>query len=359
MPALDAPSLSSPSGFAPPMDFSFPPATPATILDVFVAAYAAQNGRSGRDRKDRAAARPPGSGAASGWVPTLAVAMIPHRPTPRRQPAHVYRLRRAVAASVAVLVVFGVLQVTGLAGGGGDAAAPTTTAPTTTTTLPAPPPCAEGDVVLAEDPAASWATALVDTERALPSGYVPPDLQNISEAGFPFTPGMALRGIVMSDLDAMRQAAAANGTPISLLAAFRTYGQQVDLFERRVDEMGSSEAGSRVARPGHSEHQLGTTIDVTDEDGSDVDQSWGASPTGQWIASHAHEFGFLISYPAGAESRTCYDFEPWHLRYVGRDLAAAVIDSGLTLREHLWAFAPPAGAAGPAGTTSTTAAPAP
>lgn len=251
-----------------------------------------------------------------------------------------YRFRRAVAASAAVLLVFGAVQLTGLAGGGGGSTATTTTM-ATTTTLPPPPPCVEGEVVTSDDPVDGWATLLVDTERALPAGYAPPDLTNISEAGFPFTPGLALRGLVMADLRALREAAAANGTPITILAGFRSHAQQAELFTRRVDEMGSSEAGSRVARPGHSEHQLGTTLDVTDEGATDVDQSWGASPAGQWVAGHAHEFGFLISYPAGAESRTCYDFEPWHLRYLGRELAAEVIESGLTVREHLYAFHPP------------------
>lgn len=263
-----------------------------------------------------------------------------------------YRLRRAVVATVLVICVFGVLRVTGVAGGGDGSAATTTTASTTTTTIPAPPACTDGDVVVAEDPAAAWATILVDTERAIPSSYAPGDLENISEAGFPFTPGMALRGLVMDDLSALREAAAANGTPLSIIAPYRSYAQQADLFERRVGELGSAEAGSRVARPGHSEHQLGTAVDVTDEGATDVDQSWGASPAGQWVASHAHEFGFLLSYPAGADTRTCYDFEPWHLRYVGRDLAAAVIDSGLTLREYLWAYAPPAPVAAPSTTTT-------
>lgn len=267
--------------------------------------------------------------------------MIPYRPSSRHEPAHVYRFRRAVAASAVVLLVFGAVQLTGLAGGGGGSPATTTTM-ATTTTLPPPPPCVEGEVVTSDDPVNGWATLVVDTERALPTGYAPPDLTNISEAGFPFTPGLALRGLVMADLRALREAAAANGTPITILAGFRSHAQQADLFARRVDEMGSSEAGSRVARPGHSEHQLGTTLDVTDEGATDVDQSWGASPAGQWVAGHAHEFGFLISYPAGAESRTCYDFEPWHLRYVGRELAAKVIASGLTVREHLYAFTPPA-----------------
>lgn len=276
--------------------------------------------------------------------------MIPHRSSSRHEPAHVYRFRRAVAASAVVLVVFGAVQLTGLAGGGGGSTATTTTV-ATTTTLPPPPPCVEGEVVTSDDPVNGWATLMVDTERALPQGYAPPDLTNISEAGFPFTPGFALRGLVMADLGALREAAAANGTPITILAGFRSHAQQGELFARRVDEMGSSEAGSRVARPGHSEHQLGTTLDVTDEGATDVDQSWGASPAGQWVAGHAHEFGFLISYPAGAESRTCYDFEPWHLRYVGRELAAQVIASGLTLREHLYAFSPPAPAPAPAAPT--------
>ncbi len=263
------------------------------------------------------------------------------RTSPRARPAHVYRLRRAVVASIVVLTVAGVMKLAGIPGGGSTAATTTTTL-ATTTTLPAPPACSDGDTVTSDDPTASWATIVVDTNRSLPPGYSPPDLQNISKAGFAFTPGLALRGLVMADLRALREAAAANGTPIGILAAYRSHAQQADLFDRRVDELGTAEAGSRVARPGHSEHQLGTTIDVTDAGATDVDQSWGASPAGQWVASHAHEFGFLLSYPARAEAHTCYDFEPWHLRYVGRELAAAVITSGLTLREHLYAFAPPA-----------------
>lgn len=253
-----------------------------------------------------------------------------------------YRLRRAIVATVIVLMGVAVLQLAGFAGGGGkEATATTTTSPATTTTIPPAPECREGEVVTSDNPATAWATILVDTERALPAGYAPLDLENISQAGFPFTPGLALRGLVMSDLRALRESASVNDTPLSILAGFRSHAQQADLFERRVDEMGSSEAGSRVALPGHSEHQLGTTLDVTEEGATDVDQSWGASPAGQWVASNAHEFGFLISYPSGAETRTCYDFEPWHLRYVGREVAAAVIDSGLTLREYLYAFAPP------------------
>ena len=260
-----------------------------------------------------------------------------HRPS-----AQVYRLRRAGAATVLILVLF--ISWKALGGGGSSSAAPTTTtSASTTTTLPKVPACVTGEVPSTQDPKQAWATILVDTNLALPASYGPGDLHNISDAGFPFTAGMALRGLVMPDLAELRKAAAAHGTPIKILAAYRSYVTQQGLYAKRVDQLGDSEAGSRVARPGHSEHQLGTTIDVTSEGMADVDQSWGATPAGQWIASNAHKYGFLLSYPASASASTCYDYEPWHLRYVGKAEAAAVISSGVTLREYLWELQQPGG----------------
>jgi D-alanyl-D-alanine carboxypeptidase len=253
----------------------------------------------------------------------------------------VYRFRRALLATGVVLAVFAGLNIVGAVGGDDEEVATTTTvAETTTTTIPPVPACTEGDVVVPDDPAAAWATVLIDTARSLPPGFGPGDLHNIADAGFPLTDGVAVRAIVLEDLDAFRRAAAANGTPLTVLAGYRSFARQAELYERRVDEMGDVEAGSRVARPGHSEHQLGTTIDVTSEGATDVDQSWGATPEGQWVATNAHEYGFLLSYPPDASDRTCYDYEPWHLRYVGREMAAAVIESGLSLREYLWQLHP-------------------
>jgi len=266
--------------------------------------------------------------------------MHTHRPVHRREPAHVYRLRRALAATGAVVVAFAVLNLLSSSGQGGEGAATTSTSESTTTTIPPVPACADGEVQVLEDPSASWATVMVDTARAMPAAYGPNDLRNIADAGFPFTDGLAVRSLMVSDLDALRQAAADNGTPLSILAAYRSHAQQADLFERRVDELGNTQAGSRVARPGHSEHQLGTAIDVTTEGDTDVDQSWGATPQGQWVATNAHKYGFLLSFPIDASDRTCYDYEPWHLRYVGREMSADVIASGLSLREYLWQLNP-------------------
>src|SRR3546814_4198814 len=260
---------------------------------------------------------------------------MPERPVPGRKPANVYRVRRAIAATVAVVVLFLLWQLVSSFTGGGDETTATTAAPTPTTTLAPPPDCAEGDVVVAQYPDVAWSTILVDTERPLPPGYGPGDLHNISDAGFPFTDGLAVRQLVLEDLDAMRQAAVDNGTPLSILAAYRSYEQQAGLFERRVDEMGASEAGSRVARPGHSEHQLGTTIDVTDEGATDVDQSWGASPAGQWVARDAHKFGFLQTHPSNDQPPPSSHYVPCHPRYVGPAQAAHVSTSGLPLHHNL------------------------
>jgi D-alanyl-D-alanine carboxypeptidase len=260
----------------------------------------------------------------------------------RREPVYVYRRRRLAAGALAVVVLFGGFRlIASLGDGDGDedsvetAATTTTVAPATTTTLAAPPPCTIGDAVIPQDPAAEWATVIVDTARRLPPEFVPPDLVDAAEAGFPT--GFRVRALVVDDLRAMREAAAANGTPIGLIATFRTFEQQADLYARREEELGPEVARTRAARAGHSEHQLGTAIDVGNEGDIDVTQEWGETPTGRWIADHAHEYGFVLSLPAGKAAATCYDYEPWHLRYVGRELAAAVRASGLTLREYLWA----------------------
>jgi D-alanyl-D-alanine carboxypeptidase len=90
------------------------------------------------------------------------------------------------------------------------------------------------------------------------------------------------------------------------------------------------------ARPGHSEHQLGTTIDLARGPAAPWTEAFDETPTGRWLALHGAEFGFVMSYPKGGRATTCYDAEPWHFRWIGRDHAAAYVASGLTLREWLW-----------------------
>ena len=103
-----------------------------------------------------------------------------------------------------------------------------------------------------------------------------------------------------------------------------------------MEHIGEEEAARVSAKPGHSEHQLGTTIDfTTPRVDYDLVESFGATPEGQWLAQNAGRFGFVMSYPQDKEQVTGYAYEPWHFRYVGVDVAAAVAESRLTLYEYL------------------------
>jgi D-alanyl-D-alanine carboxypeptidase len=175
---------------------------------------------------------------------------------------------------------------------------------------------------------------LLDTTFRLQAGYAPPDLASAGVAGF--AEGYMVRRFVLEDLGALREAAEAAGNPVDLIATYRSHEQQADLFQRRVDELGETEALARTARPGHSEHQLGTAVDFRTPGDTDVTQAWASTPQARWLEANAHRFGFIESYPDGEKGVTCYGYEPWHYRYFGVELAADIHASGLTSREYLW-----------------------
>ena len=102
-------------------------------------------------------------------------------------------------------------------------------------------------------------------------------------------------------------------------------------------ELTPEQALRTSARAGHSEHQLGTSIDVTSEGGAAPWEygDWATTPAGAWMADNAWRYGFVMSYPAGSQVETCFGYEPWHYRWIGRDAAAAHRQSGLQLRQFL------------------------
>jgi hypothetical protein len=136
----------------------------------------------------------------------------------------------------------------------------------------------------------------------------------------------------------MAAAAKAADAPIAIQSAYRSFETQEQVFADWVAFHGRARALQLSARPGHSEHQLGLGIDFkTAGGGSPFSGDWQLTVAGKWMKAHAWEYGFVMSYPRGKIDVTCYDFEPWHFRYVGRELAANIQGSGLTQREYLWA----------------------
>jgi D-alanyl-D-alanine carboxypeptidase len=137
----------------------------------------------------------------------------------------------------------------------------------------------------------------------------------------------------------MRSAARAAGAPVRVVSGYRSYATQEATFNHWVQVAGYQRALRVSARPGHSEHQLGTSLDLGSLSGGEPWYGdWGATAAGRWMAANAWRYGFVMSYPNNAFATVCYDYEPWHWRYVGRAAAYAVRQSGLTLREWLWLF---------------------
>ena len=179
-----------------------------------------------------------------------------------------------------------------------------------------------------------WATTIVDTDYALPAGFEPPDLVPASATGIA---GWALvRSILIDDLRALGYAARKAGNPVEIQSGYRSRERQAEVFAGWVASSGEAEARRYSARPGHSEHQLGTALDLRAAAGTAPWSGFGSTAAGRWVAAHAYEYGFILSYPAGAEAETCYGAEAWHIRYVGREVAAEVHASGLPLR--VWLF---------------------
>lgn len=218
-----------------------------------------------------------------------------------------------------------------------------TVAPTAAPT-PAPPPpsddrlpaCEYTDVLTAHHGYGDWAITLLDTIYQLPSSYAPRDLVDSASAGV--NGGYALRSVVAADLRLLAADARSAGAPIELVSGYRSHAQQQATFDYWVGIGGYEQALRTSARAGHSEHQLGTAIDVTSEGGGAPWEhaDWAATPAGAWMAANAWKYGFVMSYPRGAFDLTCYDYEPWHYRYVGRALAAQIVARGLTPRQVLW-----------------------
>jgi zinc D-Ala-D-Ala carboxypeptidase len=181
-----------------------------------------------------------------------------------------------------------------------------------------------------------WPISLLDTIYHLPSSYAPGDLVDSASAGV--NGGYLLRRLLAEDLHHMAADARVAGAPIALVSGYRSHAQQQATFDYWVGVGGYEQALRTSARAGHSEHQLGTAVDVTSEGGAAPWEyaDWATTPAGSWMAANAWRYGFVMSYPRGAFDLTCYDYEPWHYRYVGRALAAEIHASGLVPRQVLW-----------------------
>ena len=114
-------------------------------------------------------------------------------------------------------------------------------------------------------------------------------------------------------------------------SAYRSYKSQKEVYNNRVNAVGRKKAEDYVAKPGFSEHQTGLCIDVTNRDKYFVK----GTEEADWIANNCYKYGFIIRYPEGKENITGISYEPWHIRYVGKEIAKQIHNKGITLEEYL------------------------
>lgn len=123
---------------------------------------------------------------------------------------------------------------------------------------------------------------------------------------------------------------------LTAFSTFRSYDRQRVLYNNYVASHGKKQADRFSARPGYSEHQTGLAFDIGGANSKHwAEDSFANTKESKWLAKHAHEFGFIIRYPKGKEKVTGYQYEPWHLKYLGSTNAKKVNKSGKTLEEYL------------------------
>lgn len=179
-------------------------------------------------------------------------------------------------------------------------------------------------------------TVIVNKQRPLSNKpYVPQNL--VMPAGMLNPNGTPLRAEAATALEAMNAAAKASGISLILASGYRSFDTQVAVYKSFVDSLGQAGADTTSAKPGHSEHQLGLAADIAAEgDSCYIMECFSETVAGKWVAANAWKYGFVLRYPNHLEGTTGYNFEPWHYRYVGLDLAKLMHDTGyLTLENYL------------------------
>lgn len=140
-----------------------------------------------------------------------------------------------------------------------------------------------------------------------------------------------LMDVFNSNFKLLQSAAKNDGFDLKVISGFRSYSKQQSTYNGWVNKYGQSKADTLSARPGHSEHQTGLAADI-----NSLNQSWGNTNEGKWLNNNCYKYGFIIRYPYGKDDITGYIYEPWHIRYVGIDLAEKLYNNGnwITLEEY-------------------------
>jgi D-alanyl-D-alanine carboxypeptidase len=186
-----------------------------------------------------------------------------------------------------------------------------------------------------DEPGSPW--WVVNKKRPLPAGYVPPDLA-VPDVKLRLGSSAEQMQYSLSATPALKEmfaAAARENVFLVFGSGYRSEALQRQFYNSYVAQDGQAAADRYSARPGTSEHQTGLSFDATASNGAcHLEKCFANTPEGKWLATNAYKYGYIIRYAEGKESITGYDYEPWHMRYVGKELATEMHRTGtLTLEE--------------------------
>lgn len=195
--------------------------------------------------------------------------------------------------------------------------------------------------LLTQNPAATvinqnavWYLSLVNRYNPIPEDAAP----NLADCG----EGALVDRRIAPALQRMLKAMRADGLTPKITSAYRTAEEQTALMEEKISDFvneGYSPAEAKrqakrwVAAPGTSEHQIGLAVDLSTANAAEQP----AETVWRWLAEHSYQYGFILRYPENKESITGVAYEPWHVRYVGKEAAEYIFHSGLCLEEYLYA----------------------
>lgn len=178
---------------------------------------------------------------------------------------------------------------------------------------------------------------LVNPNSSLPENYVPEDLV-YPDVRFTFNEKIEkrmLREEAARALEKMFAAAEVDGIYLAGVSAYRSHETQTKLFNYYVERDGYEKAKTYSAIPGTSEHETGLAIDISSSTGKCAAQDcFGGTAEAIWLAKNGSKYGFIVRYPEGKENITGYKYEPWHMRYVGVDVAEEIYTQNITLEEY-------------------------
>lgn len=186
-----------------------------------------------------------------------------------------------------------------------------------------------------------YSQILINKDYPLPPNFIPrpmvtPSVPFHLEQNEPRSKTLLVPEAALA-LEDLAESAGRAGLSVWAVSAYRSYRRQKELYDRAYFRAHGTSPSQPVyvAPPGCSEHQSGLAVDVScPQIRYGLEDTFADTPEGLWLAEHCWESGFILRYPKGRESVTGYQWEPWHLRYVGRDMAELLMKRSLTLEEY-------------------------